>query len=327
MGGLALTRFSKCILVLSQERARFEAIRSAIGAGGANATERILHASSSDEATKLLKQRHPQLFIIIWESLPKGGHQLLKSTAAKPSDAPLTMVFADKIAQDVKTLIRGYGFFVMGEYQRKWRRLSLILTSALSSGGSESEGPESVALEDANFHGSTLNEVLQEISSKRKSLALRFDKHGEYGVLCFYKGTLVDAICGNLRGAAAAQDLLTWTTSKLSFQALLSRGKRTIYRSAEELLEHRYECKKSIPTDRGVKKSLNSYLSNTQELVCLTDSQLLREPPLQQYSRNHGAIRDLKKRPSTCPAPPGDIPMIHEWERVRLKATSLPDVE
>lgn len=220
MTAMPMTASPDLFLVVDDEPLFVRSVIDVVGA--ARPGLRVLSASNGVEALDIIEREEVAVLFTDLRMPAMDGFQLLAQLMSRRFKAPIIVATAFGTAMLERRLKALPGVHYL-EKPIDIDQLLTLLDQLVSEGlGEKSRG---------------LGAFLQLLASEQKTVLVHLQSEQQSGHLAFLDGSLVDARAGNLRGDAAAREILRWPGLTLQLKEGVIPRARTVEASLQELLD------------------------------------------------------------------------------------------
>jgi len=246
----------KTILVVDDDKMILRLAAEALKdyAGGFN----VITASDGKQALHILQRSGADLVITDLKMPVMDGYELLSYMSKNYRNIPI-IVMTGFGSPEIAKQLRQKGILHYIEKPFEINVLREKISEVLSVG---SKG---------YIHGFTLANFLQTVELEQKSITLRIRSKMRIGYLHLEEGELIDAETDELKGSAAASEILCWDDAEIEIQAI-QKKKRTISSSLMQILLD--AARKKDEKSEGGTRSNEDVLS---EAICMAEGHRFKE--------------------------------------------------
>jgi len=234
----------KRVLIVDDEQSFLLSLRDGLKASRKNF--QVLTAENGREAVAVLKTVPIDLLVTDLKMPVMDGFELLAWVSRQQPQLPVIVMTAFGTAEIETRLSK------MSALQYLEKPLDLnMLRDAIYTGLQEEE--------KSYIRGITLATFLQLMAAEQKNCTLKVSSGGQSGHLFLRRGELLDAQYGELKGEAAALEIIAWENAEIEMDGVCRRQRQSIKRPMEHLLMEAFRLKderavqeqETAPVDAG----------------------------------------------------------------------------
>lgn len=203
----------------------------------------VITALNGKEAVNILNSKKIDLVVTDLKMPKMNGFQLLAYMSKNCADIPVIVMTAFG-TPEIESKLHNMGAF---RYLEKPLDINKLLTSISNALNSDSA--------DGYSQGISLVSFLRLIEMEKTTCTIKVKSDTETGYLYFDSGIILNAAAGNLKGKAAALDIINWNNAEIDINFTCKTKEKNINLSLNELLAEASEPQETKPVAQAEKKA------------------------------------------------------------------------
>ncbi|OQY07285.1 MAG: hypothetical protein B6I22_03330 [Desulfobacteraceae bacterium 4572_123] len=252
---------------------------------------KIFTAEHGKAAVQILESKAIDLVVTDIKMPQMDGFELLAHMSSRFPEIPVVVMSA-YATPDIEAQFKAMGTLRILEKPVDFNELVHTVQEGLS-----------YSAQQGSISGISVDSFLQLVEMEEKTCLLEVrNQEGQKGLFSFYQGRLYDAVCGDLRGQAAAVEIAMWDNVRLNLKNLAGKKiKQRITTGLMSILMEASRRKDETREECGIDSTAVTGRQNSSlEPVFHREQSLVEkgaEPSIEvENDREHGKLEDLLRK-------------------------------